>query len=135
MVIYKKHLRKNMLVPLRVLSQGSPLTADELSQLFLDTPALATEIKRHFATLRLWHLIEETEPQRYAVTLPGMRFLQGDLSVPEWIWTLSNEPVATPEGEDASPEKLIYEIMSAEFSDASMHMEDAVPWAQMSIPA
>ena len=55
--------------------------------------------------------------------------------MPEWIWTFNNEPVATPEGEEEPPEKFIHEILPADFSDAKKHIEDAVPWAQMSIPA
>ena len=135
LVIYKKRLRKNMLAPLLVLSTSdTPLTAQELAGIFADSPALAIEITKHFASLRLFGLIYEASPQHYAVTRWGIRFLHGHVAVPEWVWTLKNEPVATPDGEQDAPLRYIHEISPKDFSDRRGHVEDAAPMVLQPLP-
>ncbi len=129
---YKKHLRRNMLQPLKALAESSgPLTTQELASVFEDRPALRTEITKHFASLRHWALIEEATPRKYRVTVRGMRFIDGFEAVPEWGWTVNNEPVATPEGEEPAPLRHIWEIEPKDFSEPSRHVEEAV---QLCIP-
>jgi hypothetical protein len=127
MVIYKKRLRRNMLKPLAVLAASEkPLTTQELGGAFYDSPSLAIEITKHFAGLKLWRLIEEAEPRKYRVTIRGMRFVDGVEAIPEWIWTLNNEPVSSPAGEDVAPLVHAWQIEPRDFSQSRLHIEDAV---------
>jgi len=100
-VAYKQELRTALLKPLEVLSlSDQPLTMRELSTAFEHRPELAVEIRRKFPTLKLWRLIEEVERHKYAVTLAGMRFIQGFDPLPEFVFTLNNEVIPTPDGQD-----------------------------------
>jgi len=125
---YKKHLRRNMLKPLQVLSQSPvPLTTQELGMSFYEHASLVIEITKHFASLRLFGLIEEAEPRKYRVTVRGMRFIDGFEAVPEWGWTVNNLPVPTPEGEEPAPLRHIWEIEPKDFSQPRLHLEEGVP--------
>lgn len=92
---YAKKLRANMLPALRLLCEARrPMTAIELAGFFPEP--LRTEIKRHFASLRLWRLIEK-DGQTYRPSIHGMHFVAGRSTAPMYVFTRNNVLVERPE--------------------------------------
>jgi hypothetical protein len=125
-VIYKKALRKNLLKHLRLLTNADrAMSSNEIFQRSHDRLAYVK-----FPEFKLWGFIRKVDGTKfYEITEKGRQFIRGEIAVPEFLYTLHDKPVATPEGCDEPRMVFVHEVAPHDFSDASRHVEEASPVA------
>lgn len=96
--IYAKNLRAQLLPALKLLAEANHgMTAKELSGYFEGKQREA--IEDQFPQLRHWGLIRR-DGQRNHVTHHGKAFINDDVKVPQYVFTVDDKPVTPPEDVD-----------------------------------